>query len=442
MKNKIGDSFKGSWDTDKLGVLVNGLVDELVKTFNPLSYFRTYLTEHLTHDLAQENISFNEPTIDATIIQNVINGVLELLKSKVRTALVLGGYDDRQEDKEKYPGFNSYIYWNNAQLNKNDAFSTMCNENDLTKQVTYGVQSAPFFSKYDTYDSIYDAIYKENDITDEKLFKIGLNPEFIGISGLTDNDALKLSWNNIKNWLFSNERSNVEILKAFVRTQIYRTMFFDAGNFITFSRDDNAYKCITSKWYYNHDGELNQLVFEKDEHGIPQYGDMTKLDLYIAGVGEGQIRNVKEVKNIQYSTIANRFSYEMEYNPIEVIDCKFTYDDVEYYVTYGENEKASSLYFNQFQSALNVNSKAIDINGDKFELNGVTYVISEGVLMIELKDKNGNLFFDNQYRQEIIDDRFSINGIRYFLTRGENGEYSQVKFAEVEDKKLNHLRIT
>lgn len=51
-----------------------------------------------------------------------------------------------------------------------------------------------------------------------------------------------------------------------MRTQIYRPLFFSPTNYFdtdghAFTTDKNAYWCRTEKWYTNHDGARQKLVF-------------------------------------------------------------------------------------------------------------------------------------------------------------------------------------
>ena len=51
------------------------------------------------------------------------------------------------------------------------------------------------------------------------------------------------------------------LLKAFVRTQFYRPLFFKPDNFLNFTTDESAYWCKTKKFYVNHEGKTMELKF-------------------------------------------------------------------------------------------------------------------------------------------------------------------------------------
>lgn len=82
-----------------------------------MSYFRTYLTEHLKKDFESE--------VDANMgISNYESSILEFAKKvvgyvekQVQTTLVLGGYDGTTKE---YPGMSNFIYQTNIQLSKQD----------------------------------------------------------------------------------------------------------------------------------------------------------------------------------------------------------------------------------------------------------------------------------------------------------------------------------
>lgn len=71
----------------------------------------------------------------------------------------------------------------------------------------------------------------------------------------------------MKSELFSTWAVDANVLKNFVRTQIYRPIFFNPTNYISedsddghaFTTNESAYWCKTTKWYVNHNEQKYEL---------------------------------------------------------------------------------------------------------------------------------------------------------------------------------------
>lgn len=93
------------------------------------------------------------------------------------------------------------------------------------------VQSAKFFDQQLDYNGT-------NRIKDNvDLFKVTQNVDFVKESELVDAAGnLKVDWDDLKGWLFdSDEQSQENLLKAFVRTQIYRPLYFNPTKYEKFT---------------------------------------------------------------------------------------------------------------------------------------------------------------------------------------------------------------
>ena len=67
------------------------------------------------------------------------------------------------------------------------------------------------------------------------------------------------------------------------------------------------------------------------------------------------------ITNIEYSILTNRLSYRIHSDEIEVVDDKFTYNGIEYYVIRNAGDgtnTATSVYFNEY---MNIDSVIEDL---------------------------------------------------------------------------------
>ena len=84
-----------------------------------MSYFRTYLTEHLrrdfVHDIGNMKIlDLPDSAIESSILE-FAKKVVGYIEKQVQTTLVLGGYDATTKE---YPGISNFIYQTNIKLSK------------------------------------------------------------------------------------------------------------------------------------------------------------------------------------------------------------------------------------------------------------------------------------------------------------------------------------
>lgn len=119
-----------------------------------------------------------------------------------------------------------------------------------------------------------------------------------------------------------NRQTPETLLKAFVRTHLYRPLFFDATDFNTFTTDPRAYWCKTEKSFVKHDGTEHQLVLDRETLEVSQNE---------SGLGRNN-GNDYNITDIAYRTNTNMLDYTIEYDPIQIVDNKFVHRDIEYYV--------------------------------------------------------------------------------------------------------------
>ena len=131
------------------------------------------------------------------------------------------------------------------------------------KEVMFAVQSTDFVANCDSFDEMN--FKKDND----DLFTMTQNADFVALSKLvsvnSDNEvSLNVDWDtdtetktSVKTWMFGNSLDNCSdqnMLRAFVRTQIYRPLFFKHDNYINFTSNVSIYWCDPTKWFTDHDG--------------------------------------------------------------------------------------------------------------------------------------------------------------------------------------------
>lgn len=81
-----------------------------------LSYFRSYLTEHLKKDFISDKDNMKISNYESSILE-FSKKVVGHIEKQVQTTLVLGGYDGTTKE---YPGMSNFIYQTNIQLSKQD----------------------------------------------------------------------------------------------------------------------------------------------------------------------------------------------------------------------------------------------------------------------------------------------------------------------------------
>ena len=333
--DSIDDEIMGDFQFEsRKPEVVKGIIDKLVSDYPYMVYFKDYLTKHLSHLLTDTT----SKGITITNMYELWNTVVSYISNKVQAALVLGGYDATKTGNACYPGLNAYLYHDDTKISKSKIQDIMSSRNIL-KVVTDAVQDTDFFKRYDSYSAL-----NENHNNTE-LFKLNKDVDFLKESGLVKDGQINVKWDGMKNWLFSQDMTQETILKAFVKTQIYRNIFFDPTNYTNFTKDESKYTCVVDKFYINHDGLKKELKFTN----VVDTVDSTASGLNPSG-------EHRTIADIQYSRITNGLSYDIIYDSIDINDNKFIYQDIEFYVMINDDGNPISVYFNQFQRESNANS--------------------------------------------------------------------------------------
>lgn len=381
---------------------------------------------------------------------------------------MLGKYRNSDpEDNTRYPDIEKYLQNTERKISKLQARDIMSLTNTL-KEVTFAVQSTKFINGCDSFAKL--ARIRD----DSDLFAMAENASFVALSNLvkSDGETLNVNWSqdggrgtDVKGWMFDHENcSDENMLKAFIRTQIYRPLFFQCNNYSNFTSNSEAYYCVTEKYFIDHVGNEHKVLFTNwpDEE-----------TLYISKDGAEDPNGIKDIlesdeishgeytipsDSIKYFPISNKFEYSISYNPVQIEDNKFVINDVEYYVVRSDGEEDSpinSIYFNEFQSNTEgQNQVAQVIDGNKFTLNGLEYVIEGNEISIpsvtqvfdenatddEVSDEDKGRY--KEWKCDIVDDRFQFDGIWYVLVRDARNNYASVEYADNKDNKLIPLLVT
>ena len=276
------------------------------------------------------------------------------------------------------------------------------------------------------------------------------NAEFVALSNLvlpSSPDTLNVEWSEVRNWLFSSGNcSNEKLLKAFVRTQIYRPLFFKHDNHVDFTQDAHMYKCFTSKWFVDHLGIERRLQFLD----WPESSMIDKGELKVALESESWGKYRVPEDTISYFKVSNKFKYDIYHNPVDIVDNKFEFNDVEFYVVRPneDDETVPSqviniIYFNEFQGNTEGQNQVVKVIDNKFTLNGLEYVIEGDEISIDgvTTQFHGD---EKEWKCSIVDDKFQFDGTWYVLVRDETtNEYAFVGYADSKgDNKLQHIYVT
>lgn len=314
------------------------------------------------------------------------------------------------------------------------------------KEVMFAVQSTKFIAECDSYDEM-----NEKKVATD-LFTMTQNAEFVALSKLTTGNTLNVNWNSVKNWLFSNSPNNCsddKMLKAFVRTQIYRPLFFKYDNYTYFTQKlcENIYRCDTTKGFIDHNGIERKIVFKN-------WPDSFEVDKAGSGLPDTATYTIPE-DEISFYNISNKFEYFIYYNPVKIVQDKFVLNDVEFYAVRPDGTVVNTIYFNEFQNnteGQNQVSKVVyDTTSEKykFRLNGMDYVIEGNEISIDAATKVFDETKDDadhakykEWKCEIVDDRFCFDDTWYLLERDDSGDYTYVKYADNKDNKLIELDVT
>ena len=418
---------------------VDHVVTELVKGVPLLGYFRRYLTEHLKNDLKDILEGFPKIDIDQTVAQQVVDSVGKFIEGRVPTALVLGKYDahapnphGRLDDNYKYPGLDNYIYQNVVKLNKSDVYDIYSATNVLN-QVEQAVKSTPFFNQCGTYGELMA------NAGNSDLFKVNQNLQFMRLSNtITSANAIDVNWSEVKSYLFPTSggyMDDVHFLRAFIRTQIYRPLFFKANNYHTFTKNPGAYRCLTKKYYVNHEGLTKPLEFVDSE-------TMDEVDEAASKLSPGTDYTISDVS---YTKLTNDLGYNLNYDWIDVVNGKFVHDDVEFYTVMIDGA-VNKVYFNEFQRQVRSAEDSVEIGDDgTFTLNGMDFKIEDDGKRISVEKATTAFTSDTddtkEFSQEIVGGRFKVMGLWYILEKDEEGRYVRAKFDKVDDSALKDIYI-
>lgn len=436
---------KVTWPEEKFNPFVKDTLDKLVAQYKLLKYFRDYLKLHLENDLADfQNALLSTATPTTAFAsgeeQRVVAAVQDYIKGKVGTCLVLGGYSETDKEgrplsgNDRYPGIDQYLYQNQRKLNKVQARDIMSITNTL-KEVMFAVQSTKFISECDSFDEM------KRQSASSDLFTMTQNEAFVALSKLVKSDGktLNVNWNDVKTWMFGTSPDNCsddKMLKAFVRTQIYRPLFFKHDNYVSFSSNESVYSCTTTKWFVDHNGVSHKIMFQSGT-----WPDDPKVNKTGSGLLDTATYTIPEDK-ISFFKITNKFEYYIHYKPVDIVDSKFVLNDVEFYVVRPTEGSlaVNSIYFNEFQNNTEGQNQVAKVTNNKFKLNGVEYVIEGNEISV---DKATTSFSgdEKEWKCEIVDDRFCFDETWYILER-ENEEYAYVKYADNKDNKLIELDVT
>lgn len=215
-------------------------------------------------------------------------------------------------------------------------------------------------------------------------------------------------------------------------------MFFKHDNYKTFSSNNFAYKAITEKHFIDHAGAERYLC-KSDASEIPAAA--IKSELESASGGKYTI----DETSILYFNINNKFEYRMKYSPVDIRDGKFMIDDVEFYVVRPDENREdlspvdrqaiNSIYFNEFQSNTVGQNQVAKVNGNKFKLNDLDYVIEGNEISIDAatSEFSGD---EKEWKCEIVDGRFQFDGIWYVLVKDGSNNYVSVGYADNKDNRL------
>ena len=144
---------------------------------------------------------------------------------------------------------------------------------------------------------------------------------------VNDSNQIIVNWNAVKNWLFNeytgaNISKNVVnesgVLKAFIRTQIYRPLYFKHDNYDGFTSDTSKYHISTNKYYVNHNHENKQLYLPITDATNKRNSGLGDTSEYV-------------IEQIEYKSQTNVLEYDVKYKPIPVVDNKFMFQDVQFF---------------------------------------------------------------------------------------------------------------
>ena len=319
-------------------------------------------------------------------------------------------------------------------LRRSDAVNIM-SVTKAKEALVASLQSMKFFKDCGTYADM-DANKGDGD-----LFTIAQDLKFVSLSKYCIGSKLNVSWNEAKNELFSTKWNNdVEVLNEFVLSQFYRPLFFNPTNFKDFTTNSSAYQCNTTKWFLDHDGVRKQLKF------TATWGE---VNASASGITSVAGKYTIQADSVKYYPLTNAVEYKMDYNPIQVIDDKFVYDDVEFFVSYAEStQKATAVHFNKFVPDMFTTNHSAGItesdSGDRtFTLNGTKYIIrGDAVLVANTQKDAEDVDVDigpSAYKYAVrhfSNDRFVLEGMMCVVGS------DKVRFSRIDDNELKTIYLS
>ena len=350
-----------------LNALENAHVDNAL-----LSYFRSYLEQRVMGMM--KNIPPGNMTVVrsdyATDDNKILSSIKSLIKSKVPASLTF--FDLKNIE--------SYLPKTKITLRKSDV-EDIYSPTNVLKEAMLSINSMPLYKDISTYEDLNQRK------GDANLFQITYEPSFLKKSGKTTTktidrksvECLNVNWSssNIYGWLFDGTAvsDSVLLLKAFIKTQFYRPLYFkhDAYNQGKFTSALVKYTCTTRKWYRNHDNVLTELFFLSGDN----------VNQSTSGLGD--VSGKYKVSGINYNPDTNQLKYTLEYIPVNLdSECKFVLDDVQFCaveIDYGSSvgKKIDNVYFNDFNKEMHSKEDFIAIISKTFVLDGKTYtIVTEG----------------------------------------------------------------
>ena len=333
---------------------LNALVKEVVQQFvnvegnSLLSYFTSYLEHHMAEDMKASHFNNTFCEKYESVIAKVVRDVQNFIKEHVSTALVLGGYKNSGPvDNSRYEGIDSYLHKSRITIPRSKISDIMSKTNAI-KEMTWGIQSMPFFSTYTTYDDL------NAQQTNGDLFKIATNVDFAKLSGMFNaSNVFNVNWDKVKDWVFNATNVNqVNLLKAFIRTQFYRPLFFNHTKYDIFTEKKEVYWCKTDKFYVNHLGETKPLIFTSSSlNADGTFAETVTVDKTKSNLLDVSGQYTIPSAEISYLKLQNVLEYSIHYADIQLVEGKFVLDDVEFYAVIPDTTTGvvNHLYFNQFQ---------------------------------------------------------------------------------------------
>ena len=254
------------------------------------------------------------------------------------------------------------------------------------------------------------------------------------VKSTSQNDTLDVNWDTVYRWMFGQDNcSDENMLKAFIRSQIYRPLFFTHDNYTNFTSNQIAYSCTTDKYFTDHNG-IERSLCASDET-MDAAAIKSALERGVSGY-------TIDLSSIKYFNTTNKFEYDINYNPVDIVSNKFVINDVEFYVVRSNpGEAITKIYFNEFQGNTEGQNQVAQVSGNKFNLNGKEYVIEGNEISIDAatSEFSGD---EKEWKCGIVDDMFQFDGTWYVLAKNGSNQYVSVGYADNKDNNLIEILVT